>query len=60
MIIAYHAKNDKHGWHEVCRHPIDSPAWGKFDLSMIAEMIKNGHEVLTCGWNMYQIVREVR
>jgi len=57
MIVAYHAKND-HGWHEVCRLPVDSPSWHEFDRSMIAELIKHNHEIVTCGWNMYQRVTD--
>ena len=56
MLIAYHAKHERHGWHEVCRHPIDWDGWGDFDRSMIDELIKNGSHVVTCGWNMYQLI----
>jgi len=54
--IAYHAKNDKRGWSEVCRHPADWTGWNAFDRSMIDEILQQGHEVVTCGWNMYQVV----
>jgi hypothetical protein len=56
-MIAYHAKNDRQGWHEIARHPADWTGWGKFDRSMIEEMMRHGHITITCGWNMYQLVR---
>ena len=56
-IVAYHARTDENGWQEVCRHPIDSPEWSKQDRVWIDELIKQGEWVLTCGWNMWQIVR---
>ena len=55
MLINYHAKNDKQGWHLVCSFPIDSDQWGKTDRSFIDEMLKHGHQVITCGWNMWEI-----
>ena len=57
IIVAYHAKNDKQGWHEVCRGPIDSPIWSKQDRVWIDELLQQGDWVLTCGWNMYQILK---
>jgi hypothetical protein len=55
MLINYHAKNEKQGWHLVCSFPIDSDQWGKTDRSFIDEMLKQGHQVITCGWNMWEI-----
>jgi len=55
MLINYHAKNEKQGWHLVCSFPIDSDQWGKTDRSFIDEMLKHGHQVITCGWNMWEI-----
>lgn len=57
-LIAYHAKNDKHGWTEVCRHRLDSPEWSTHDRMWIDELIQQNEWVLTCGWNMWQIVKE--
>jgi len=58
--IAYHAKNDLHGWYEVCRYPADWDGWHKFDQMMIGEMLREGQTVVTCGWNMYQVIPEVQ
>lgn len=55
MLINYHAKNDRQGWHLVCSYPLDSDQWGKHDRAFIDEMLKNGHQVITCGWNMWEI-----
>jgi hypothetical protein len=55
MLINYHAKNEKQGWHLVCSYPLDSEQWGKTDRSFIDEMLKQGHQVITCGWNMWEI-----
>jgi len=60
IMIAYHAKNDKHGWREVCRYPADWEGWHSFDRSMIQELIDKGHQVITCGWNMYQIIGDAK
>ena len=57
-IIAYHAKNDKHGWAEVCRYPLNSPEWSAQHRVWIDELIQQGEWVLTCGWNMYQVIKE--
>lgn len=57
-IIAYHAKQELRGWNEVCRYPADWEGWHAFDRSMIAELLQHGHDVVTCGWNMYQVIRE--
>ena len=57
LIIVYHAKNDKTGWNEVCRHPLDSIQWTPQHKVFIDEMINQGEWVLTIGWNMYQIIR---
>ena len=58
LIIAYHAKHELRGWSEVCRYPATWEGWHEFDRSMIAELLKNGSEVITCGWNMYQVIKE--
>jgi hypothetical protein len=58
MLINYHAKNDRQGWHLVCSYPLDSDQWGKTDRSFIDEMLKHGHQVITCGWNMWEIAPE--
>jgi len=55
--VAYHARTDENGWQEVCRYPIDSPEWPDSHKSFIQEMLFQGEWVLTCGWNMWQIVR---
>ena len=55
MLINYHAKNDNQGWHFVCSYPLDSDQWGETDRSFIDEMLKHGHQVITCGWNMWEI-----
>jgi len=60
LIIAYHEKHERNGWGEVCRHPATWEGWHDFDRSMIAELIKNGSEVITCGWNMYQVIKEAK
>lgn len=57
LTVIYHSKNDKHGWQEVCRGPIDSPIWSKQDRVWIDELLQQGDWVLTCGWNMYEIER---
>ena len=57
-IIAYHAKNEHTGWREICREPADWAGWHYFDKSMIEELLKNGSQVVTCGWNMYQLIGE--
>lgn len=59
MLINYHAKNDKQGWHLVCSHPLDSDQWGETDRSFIDEMLKHGHQVITCGWNMWEIAPDL-
>jgi hypothetical protein len=57
-IIAYHAKNDKVGWHEVLRESADWIGWNTADRSMINHLILSGEFVVTLGWNMYEVVRE--
>lgn len=57
-IIAYHAKNDLRGWHEVCRHPADWEGWNAADRSMIEELLSSGDYVVTIGWNMYEYVKQ--
>jgi predicted small metal-binding protein len=56
-MIAYHAKND-HGWEEICRYPLNSPKWSAQDRTWIDQLFQTGDWVLTCGWNMWQIVRD--
>lgn len=58
MKLAYHAKNDSHGWHHILTAPIDSPQWHDADRWAYNFMIDNGEQVLTIGWNMYQLVAE--
>jgi len=57
-IIAYHARKDNTGWREVCQHPADWEGWHPFDKGMIQELLKQGSQVVTCGWNMYQIISD--
>ena len=57
-MIAYHSRKDNTGWREECRQPADWLGWHAFDKSMIEELLKTGDQVVTIGWNMYQIVRE--
>jgi hypothetical protein len=59
-IVAYHKKSDLRGWSEVCRYPVDWEGWHEFDRSMIAELLQTGSQVVTCGWNMYQVVKEAK
>lgn len=58
MIIAYHSRTNKHGWQEVCRYPIDSPEWSKQDRVFIDQLLECGDMVITCGWSMWNIVRD--
>jgi ribosome biogenesis protein Tsr3 len=55
MIINYHAKHERDGWRLVCSYPLDSEQWGRQDRVFIDEMLKHGHQVITCGWNMWEI-----
>lgn len=57
IVIAYHARTDKHGWSEICRYPLESEEWSKQDRVFIDELLKHGEWVLTCGWSMWQIVK---
>ena len=57
-MIAYHAKHEKRGWSEVCRYPADWSGWHEFDRSMINHLLTHGDHVVTCGWNMYQVITE--
>lgn len=54
--IAYHAKSELRGWQEVCRHPADWEGWNHTDRSMIKELLEQGEQVVTIGWNMYEVV----
>ena len=56
MMIAYHARNDDDGWHEVCRHEHYSNEWNEQDKVWINHMIEHGQSYLTCGWNMWQVI----
>lgn len=58
IVVAYHSRTDRDGWSEVCRYPVDSLEWSKQDRVFINEMLTNGHMVLTCGWNMWNIVKD--
>jgi len=53
--IIYHQKTETEGWHEVNQHTADWQGWHEFDKGMIQELLKNGSQVVTCGWNMYQL-----
>lgn len=55
MLINYYAKNEKQGWNFVCSHPLDSNHWDETDRSFIDEMLNHGHQVITCGWSMWEI-----
>jgi len=57
-MIAYHARKDNTGWREVCRYPANWEGWHSFDKSMIEELLTKGESVVTCGWNMYQVLKE--
>jgi hypothetical protein len=59
-LIAYHKKSELRGWSEVCRYPIEWEGWHAFDRSMINELLQSGDFVVTCGWNMYQLIDETR
>lgn len=55
--IAYHAKSELRGWQEVCRHPADWEGWNYTDRLMIKELLEQGEQVVTIGWNMYEVVK---
>lgn len=57
-LIIYHTKKDNTGWREQCRQFADWEGWHPFDKGMIQEMLTQGHDVVTIGWNMYQIDKE--
>jgi len=57
-MIAYHAKHEHRGWSEVMRERADWIGWNKADKSMIDEMLEQGEQVVTLGWNMYQLIKE--
>jgi hypothetical protein len=57
-IIAFHIKTETSGWKEVFRHSFDWLGWDKHDRSMIEHLLNNGSDVVTIGWNMYQLVKE--
>ena len=59
-IIAYHAKNELRGWSEVMRERADWSGWNNADRSMINHLLQTGEYVVTLGWNMYQIIKEVK
>lgn len=56
-LIAYHAKSELRGWNEVLRERADWTGWNAFDQGMIEEILTHGHEVVTVGWSMYQVVK---
>jgi hypothetical protein len=58
MKLAYHAKNDNHGWHHVITEPIESPNWHDGDRWAYNFMIENGSLVVTLGFNMWQLVED--
>jgi len=55
-IIAYHAKTELRGWHEVMRDRADWEGWHSVDRSMIEHLLTTGDSVVTLGWNMYQVI----
>jgi hypothetical protein len=58
MKLAYHAKNDNHGWRHIKTAPISCPEWHDADRWAYNFMIDNGEQVLTIGWNMYQLIND--
>ena len=55
-IIAYHAKSELRGWHEVMRESADWSGWNNIDKGMIDHLMSTGDSVVTLGWNMYQVI----
>ena len=55
-IIAYHAKSELRGWHEVRRESADWPGWNNIDKGMIDHLMSTGDSDVTLGWNMYQVI----
>jgi len=55
MIVIYHKKSELRGWNEVFRAPIESEAWTTADRNAINHLLENGEQVLTMGWDMWEI-----
>ena len=55
MIAIYHKKSEIRGWREVFRAPIESDAWTNADRWAINHLLENGEQVLTMGWDMWEI-----
>ena len=60
MKLAYHYKNDKHGWHHVMTAPIDdlNANWHSGDKWAYEFMLEQGTQVLIMGFNMWQLVND--
>jgi hypothetical protein len=56
ITIAYHAKSENRGWNEVLREKATWEGWTSVDRSMIDEILTHGHQVVTLGWSMWQVV----
>lgn len=59
-MIAHHKKSELRGWREIQRHPADWAGWNTADRNMIAELLTEGHMVVTIGWDMYQVVKPTK
>jgi hypothetical protein len=59
MKLAYHSKNDNHGWHHVITASIDAPSWNEYDIWAYNHMMQTGEQVVTLGWNMWQLVNDI-
>jgi hypothetical protein len=55
MIVIYHAKDDRNGWREIYRAPIDSTHWNKQDRWAIDHLLEHGEQVLTMGEDMWEL-----
>ena len=58
LLVAYHAKHEIDGWRHICTYPVNSDLWSKQDKVFIDELLKTGDWVLTCGWSMWQVVKQ--
>ena len=56
--LAYHYKNDSHGWRHAMTSPINAPDWHDQDRWAYAQMIEQGTTSLVMGWNMWELVQE--
>lgn len=56
--LAYHYKNDSHGWRHVRTSPINAPDWHAQDRWAYAQMVEQGTTSLVMGWNMWELVQE--